>query len=96
MAHPCTLPLAVGVYDLPQQARWRRPEDDTIPEPRVGMCDWIATDTVGPSRRVLLCDLAKSLPQRIEGQYRRRWGLAPGLWHLYFPGRINLGISLTV
>ena len=96
MAHPFTLPLAVGGYDLPQQARWRRPEDDIIPEPRVGMTDWIDTDTVGPSCRVLLFDLAKSLPQRIEGQYRRHWGLAPGLWNLYFREKINLGISLKV
>ena len=84
MAHPFTLPLAVGGYDVPQQARWRRPEDDLILEPRVGLSDWIATDTVGPSCRVLLYDLTRSLPQRIEGQYRRHWGFTPGFRNMYF------------
>ena len=60
------------------------------------MSDWIATDRVGPSCRVLLFDLTKSLPQRIEGQYRRHWGLATGIWNLYFREKINLGISLTM
>ena len=26
LAHPFTLPLAVGVYDVPGKQRWRRPD----------------------------------------------------------------------
>ena len=46
--------------------------------------------------RVILFDLTRNLPQRIEGHYRRHWGFTPGLWNMYFRERINLGISLTV
>ena len=42
MAHPFTLPLAVGGYDVPFQPRWRRPEDEDIPFPRSRMPDWLA------------------------------------------------------
>ena len=37
MAHPFTIPCAVGGYDVPFQSRWRRPEDDDIPFPRSNM-----------------------------------------------------------
>ena len=30
MAHPFTLPMAVGGYDVPHMERWRRPEDDEV------------------------------------------------------------------
>ena len=45
---------------------------------------------------VKLFDVTRGLPQRIEGQYRRNWSLAPALWNLYFRERINLGASLRV
>ena len=45
---------------------------------------------------VRLFDVARGLPQRIEGQYRRNWSFAPALWNLYFRERINLGASLVV
>ena len=40
--------------------------------------------------------MTRGLPQRIEGQYRRRWGITLALWNLYFRERINLGVSLSV
>ena len=43
-----------------------------------------------------LFDIARGLPQRIEGQFRRHWGFAPALWNLYFRERINRGGSLRV
>ena len=43
-----------------------------------------------------LSDITRSLPQRIEGQFRRHWGFALGLWNLHFRNEINLGISLSV
>ena len=45
--------------------------------------------------QVLLFDLARSLPQRIEGQYRRHWAFVPGLWNLYFREQVNTGVSLS-
>ena len=65
------------------------------------MLDWLESlagehGTVGPASRVRLSDLTCGLPQRIEGQYRRHWGFAPGFWNLYFRERINLGVSLSV
>ena len=106
MAHPFTLPLAVGGYDVPHQPRWRRPEDDDIPFPRVSLSSWFKNckecdgqhlhDRVGPACKVQLFDITRGLPQRIEGQYRRHWGITPALWNLYFRERINLGVSLNV
>ena len=41
MAYPFTLPSAVGGYDVPQKPRWRRPEDDDLPEDRSLMKDFL-------------------------------------------------------
>ena len=30
LAHPFTLPLAVGGYDVPGKPRWRRPDSDLL------------------------------------------------------------------
>ena len=51
---------------------------------------------VGPACRVKLLDITRSLPQRIEGQFRQHWGFAPAVWNLYFREQLNLGISLSV
>ena len=40
MAFPFTLPCAVGGYDVPHHARWRRPEDADLPFPRACMDVW--------------------------------------------------------
>ena len=34
MAFPFIIPSAVGGYDVPHKPRWRRPEDDDVPEDR--------------------------------------------------------------
>jgi hypothetical protein len=101
MAHPFTMPLAVGGYDVPHEPRWRRPEDDDIPFPRSRCSNWMPKamakhSEVGPACRVKLFDITRSLPQRIEGQFRRHWGFAPAVWNLYFREQLNLGISLSV
>ena len=110
MAFPFTLPSAVGGYDVPGYPRWRRPEDDALPEdPRSLLPDWMTSMTnaanddmqphhmaMGPACKVKLFDLTRGLPQRIEGQYRRHWGFTPALWNLYFREQVNLGISLNV
>ena len=109
MAFPFTLPSAVGGYNVPYKARWRRPEDEDLPQPRALLHDWMTplrgsapykiSDThmvVGPACRVQPFDLAHGLPQRIEGQYRRHWSFTPALWNLYFRECVNLGISLSV
>ena len=51
-------------------------------------------ETVVAAAEVKIFDLARSMSQRIEGQYRRHWGFVPGLWNLHFRNEINLGISL--
>ena len=85
MAFPFTLPSAVGGYDVPGCARWRRPEDDALPEdPRSTLDEWMTSISntgkddfqpqhmaMGPACKVKLFDLTRGLPQRIEGQYRR-------------------------
>ena len=95
MAHPFTLPLAVGGYDVPYQPRWRRPENDDIPKPRAILASCLYS-RVGPACKVQLFDIARGLPQRIEGQFRRHWGLTPALWNLYFREQINLGASMSL
>ena len=107
-AFPFTMPSAVGSYDVPHKSRWRRPEDDDVPTPRVSLPSWmqriaahaqintVAHSHVGPACKVQLFDITRGLPQRIEGQYRRHWGFAPALWNLYFRERINLGVGLSV
>ena len=107
-AFPFTLPSAVGGYDVPHKPRWRRPEDEDLPEPRAFFENWLTGGEsmkekkpgihsyVGPACKVQLFDITRGLPQRIEGQYRRHWGFTPALWNLYFRERINLGASLSV
>jgi hypothetical protein len=89
MAHPFTMPFAVGGYDIPNVDRWRRPENDSIPYPRVHWQSWMPEcnpghSAIGPACTVKLFDVTRSLPQRIEGQFRRHWGFAPAIWNLYF------------
>ena len=106
MAFPFTLPSAVGGYDVPYQPRWRRPEDDDLPENRAKLVSWMASadassslsahQAVGPACAVKLFDITRGLPQRIEGQYRRHWSFTPALWNLYFRECINLGVSLSL
>ena len=119
MAFPFTLPSAVGGYDVPQKDRWRRPEDNEIPEDGIFMKEFLQLHrysgshsaeistgrslsslekhlAIGPACKVQLFDLARGLPQHIEGQYRRHWGFTPALWNLYFRECINLGVSLSV
>ena len=44
MAFPFTLPSAVGGYDVPGYPRWRRPEDDALPEdPRSLLHNWMTS-----------------------------------------------------
>ena len=76
MAHPYTIPVAVGGYDVPHQERWRRPEDESIPYPRAHLANWMpkcspAHSAIGLACKVRLFDITRSLPQRIEGQFRR-------------------------
>ena len=92
MAHPYTLPFAVGGYDVVGQKRWRRPEIEA--ESSQGTARDSCTD--GGAGLVKLFDLTRGLPQRIEGQFRRHWGLVPALWNLYVRERVNLGASLKV
>ena len=109
MAFPFTLPCAVGGYDVPHQPRWRRPETEDLPTPRGLLQGWLepsvglaqrklshAHFAMGAASTVKLFDLARGLPQRIEGQFRRHWGFAPALWNLYFRERVNLGASLSI
>ena len=94
MAFPFTMPIAVGGYDVPNAARWRRPEDEDFPYPRQVFSGWL--DSLGdehaevrPACEVRLFDITRGLPQRIEGQYRRHWGFTPALWNLYFRERVR-------
>ena len=41
MAFPCTLPCAVGGYDIPNRPRWRRPETKEFPTPRSILASWL-------------------------------------------------------
>ena len=62
MAHPYTMPLAVGGYDVPHEPRWRRPEDDDVPFPRTRFPNWVPNamakhSEIGPACRVKLFDI---------------------------------------
>ena len=111
MAFPFTLPSAVGGYDLTQageEKSWRRPPSDIFEWPRTITLTWLRGcrnvrnkqlceyQEIHPPCRVKLFDLARGLPQRIEGQYRRHWGFAPALFNLLFRANVNLGASLAV
>ena len=63
MVHPYTLPIAVGGYDVPGQKRWRRPELD-LNALQYYKKDSFRSGSVG---LVKLFDVARGLPQRIEG-----------------------------
>ena len=99
-AHPFTLPIAVGGYDVPTTPLWRRPDWFMVSqEKEEGRALFLqneifdAQQQVGASP-VKLFDLARSLPRRIEAQYRRHWSFVPGLWNMYFREQVNLGVSL--
>ena len=98
MSHPFTLPVAVGGYDVPFHARWRRPENDDIAYPRAIFPRWLNGEhsEISTACEVKLFDITRGLPQRIEGQFRRHWGFAPALWNLYFRECVNLGASLKI
>ena len=96
MAHPYTLPVAVGGCDIPGHPRWRRPTAQEVEERPVAIEDPFFSENncqVGAAK-VQIFDLARSLPRRIEGQFRRHWAFVPGLWNLYFRNQVNLGTSL--
>ena len=102
MAHPFTLPAAVGGVDIPGQDRWRRPTLEQVrADPfreysEVARSAWPGIDTKleAGAATVRIYDVTRGMSQRIEGQYRRHWGLVPGLWNLYFREQMNLGLSL--
>ena len=94
MAFPFTIPSAVGSHDVPHKPRWRRPVDKDISYPRECLPTWMTKTTrpaqgylpiehsaVGLACRVKLFDIARGLPQRIEGQYRRHWSFTLALWN---------------
>ena len=65
MVHPYTVPIAVGGYDIPGQKRWRRPELNLhAVEEYQNQKGSHQTGSVGMVR---LFDVARGLPQRIEG-----------------------------
>jgi hypothetical protein len=90
-AFPFTMPVAVGGYDVPGKDRWRRPAasdlDVTTSEGVVRECIVPLSEPSGlpehqrqaPAAKVKLFDLVRSMPRRIEAQYRRHWNYVPGL-----------------
>ena len=109
IAFPFALPSVVGGYDVPYKARWRRPENEDLPQPRALLNHWMTPlrysvqqsigeshMALGPAYKLQVFDLTRGLPQRIEGQYRRLWGFTPALCKLYFRECVNLGVSLSV
>ena len=96
MAHPFTLPFAVGGCDIPGQARWRRPEyTQEIPPPVLELdnawWDQHSGEKIGSAAYVRIFDIVRGLSQRVEGQYRRHWGFIPGLWNFYFVKKSSWG-----
>ena len=100
MAFPFTLPAAVGGYDVAgQKSRWRRPNESEAAEfGDPNLKEWWYSDQSPETAaaEVKLFDITRSLPQRIEGQFRRHWSFVPGLWNLYFREQINLGANLRL
>ena len=103
LAHPFTLPVAVGGYDIPgRKERWRRPlQAQLTPSATPGSgglrlenAYFKAQQQVEPAR-VKLFDITRGLPSRVEAQYRRHWSFVPGLWNLYFREQVKLGVSLS-
>ena len=100
------MPVAVGGYNVPGKDRWRRPAasdlDVTTSEGVVREFIVPLSEPFGlpehhaqaPAAKVKLFDLVRSMPRRIEAQYRRHWNYVPGLWNLYFREQVDLGTSL--
>ena len=106
VAHPFTMPMAVGGYDVPGKDRWRRPVWEDISTGVRGthrreanniplVDDFLRMqDQVEPAK-VKLFDLTRGLPRRVEAQFRRHWHFVPGLWNLHFREQLNTGGSLS-
>merc|ERR1711873_352032 len=97
-AHPFTLPLAVGGYDVPGKPRWRRPDAERLAlQGAVLLADPLfSSQTQASAAEVKLFDITRSLPRRVEAQFRRHWHFVLGLWNLYFRNQVNKGASLGV
>jgi len=98
LAYPFTLPLAVGGYDVPGKPRWRRPDEKRLSEQGAVLLDdpFFNLQIQTSAAEVKLFDITRSLPRRIEAQFRRHWNFVPGLWNLYFRNQVNQGASLGV
>ena len=100
-ANPFTMPVAVGGYDVYRKERWRRPSATDLDVEAGGrgplrmQSDYFKSQSQVEAARVELFDLARGMPRRIEGQYRRDWSYVPSLWNLYFREQVNLGVSLA-
>ena len=91
----------VGSCDVPNQPRWRNPEDADFVDPSAVLPDWLSKSWEGPcNHRPSLhrphFDITRGLPRGIESQLQRHWVFVPALWNLYARQRVNLGISLSV
>ena len=98
LAHPFTLPVAVGGYDIPKKTRWRRPDTERLAlQGGVPIADTrFSKQPQVSAAQVKLFDITRSLSRRIEAQFRRHWHFVPGLWNLYFRNAVNQGASLGV
>ena len=104
MAHPYTLPVAVGGYDIKDEKRWRRPEQDPYAIANYAQArredgnDYLPETSLreGGVGLVRLFDVARGMAQRVEGQYRRNWSYLPAVWNLHVRERVNLGASLKI
>jgi len=99
-AHPFTMPVAVGGYDVRGKPRWRRPSATDL-NAATGrgqlrlQTDLFRSQQQVEAAQVELVNFTRGMARRIEGQYRRHWGYIPGLWNLYFREQVNLGVSLA-
>jgi len=100
-AHPFTMPVAAGGYDVKGKRRWRRPDicqlwdDEGQPIDRLTLQEpYLQDQPQVAAAKVKLFDLTRTMPRRIEAQYRRHWAYVPGLWNLYFREQVNFGASL--
>ena len=99
LAHPFTMPLAVGGYDVPGKPRWRRPSVERLAAEPSGSrpvlaCALFKRQRQAAAATVKLEDMVSGMPRRIEAQFRRDWTYVPSLWNLYFREQVNLGASL--
>ena len=102
MAHPFTMPLAVGSYDVPGKPRWRRPTEEQLAAERLSdigcpvlQCSFTKSQAQVAPAHVKLFDMTKGMARRVEAQFRRHWSFVPSLWNLYFREQVNLGTSLS-